>query len=81
MQKPIGYGACFYGPTLRNFEIENKIDFILDNHQMKLIDLLLHLIKILPIQFIKVKTKLSVILAYLHNKIIKKFKKQGGGFL
>ena len=71
----IGYGAARSGPTLlRNFKIENKINLILDNHPMKVnrytpssgIKILNHLIY-------QVKPKLTIILAYLHNKkIIKK---------
>ena len=81
----IGYGAARSGPTLlRNFKIENKIDFILDNHQMKVNRFTPSSgIKILhSSNLLKLKPKLIVILAYLHNKkIIKKNLKyiKGGG--
>ncbi len=84
----IGYGAARSGPTLlRNFKIENKIDFIVDNHQMKVNRFTPSSgIKILhSSNLLKLKPKLIVILAYLHNKkIIKKnlkYIKSGGVFM
>jgi 2-polyprenyl-3-methyl-5-hydroxy-6-metoxy-1,4-benzoquinol methylase len=84
----IAYGAARSGPTLlRNFKIENKIKFILDDHPMKVgrytpssgIEIIKtsNLLKLMP--------ELTVILAYLHNKkIISKnisYLKRGGNFM
>ena len=83
-----GFGAARSGPTLlRNFKIENKINLILDNHPMKVNRYTPSSgIKILnSSNLLKLKPKLTIILAYLHNKkIIKKnlkYIKSGGVFM
>ena len=71
-----GYGAARSGPTLlRNFGIENKINYILDDHHMKIGRYTpSSAIKIISTKnLLKMMPDLVVILAYLHNKkIIKK---------
>ncbi len=84
----IAYGAARSGPTLlRNFKIENKIKFILDDHPMK-VDRYTPSsgIKIIKTSnLLKLMPELTVILAYLHNKkIISKnisYLKKGGNFM
>ena len=73
----IAYGAARSGPTLlRNFKIENKIRFILDDHPMKVNrytpSSAIQIIK--TSNLLKLMPDLTVILAYLHNKkIISKY--------
>lgn len=83
-----GYGAARSGPTLlRNFGIENKINYILDDHHMKIGRYTpASAIKIISTKnLLKKMPDLIVILAYLHNKkIIKKnisYLKKGGTFM
>ena len=83
-----GFGAARSGPTLlRNFQIENKIKYILDDHPLKVNRFApssgIKIIK--SSNLIKLMPDLTVILAYLHNKkIIKKnisYLKKGGTFM
>ena len=83
-----GYGAARSAPTLlRNFGIENKINYILDDHHMKIGKYTpASAIKIISTKnLLKMMPDLVVILAYLHNKkIIKKnisYLKKGGKFM
>ena len=83
-----GYGAARSAPTLlRNFGIENKINYILDDHHMKIGKYTpASAIKIISTKnLLKMMPDLVVILAYLHNKkIIKKnisYLKKGGTFM
>ena len=84
----IAYGAARSGPTLlRNFKIENKIKFILDDHPMKVNrytpSSAIQIIK--TSNLLKLMPDLTVILAYLHNKkIISKnipYLNRGGNFM
>ena len=83
-----GFGAARSGPTLlRNFNIENKIKYIFDDHKMKINKYTpVSAIKIIATsKLYKLMPDLTVILAYLHNKkIIKKnivYLKKGGTFM
>jgi len=84
----IAYGAARSGPTLlRNFQIEDKVKFILDDHPMKVNRFTpssgIKIIK--SSNLTKLMPELTLILAYLHNKkIIKKnlnYLKKGGKFV
>jgi 2-polyprenyl-3-methyl-5-hydroxy-6-metoxy-1,4-benzoquinol methylase len=83
-----GFGAARSGPTLlRNFNLENKINLIFDDHKMKINRYTPSSgIKILPSKNLtKIMPDLTIILAYLHNKkiIIKNisYLKKGGTFM
>lgn len=83
-----GFGAARSGPTLlRNFNIENKIKYIFDDHKMKVNKYTpASAIKIIPTnKLYKLMPDLTVILAYLHNKkIVRKnlvYLKKGGTFM
>ena len=87
-KKIFGFGAARSGPTLlRNFQIENHIKFLLDDHPMKINKFTpVSAIKIIRTSnLVKLMPDLTVILAYLHSKkIIKKnldYLKKGGTFM
>ena len=86
--KIFGFGAARSGPTLlRNFKIEDKIQFILDDNPMKVNKFTpASAIKIISTKnLINLMPDLTIILAYLHNKkIIRKnidYLYKGGTFM
>ena len=83
-----GYGAARSGPTfIYNYGLEKFINYIFDDHHSKKNKFSsMNKIKILPTKKLNIeKTKICIILAYLHQKkIIKKnikFLKSGGSFI